>query len=296
VTTIVIPAHNEGPVIARLLSRLAGEGNAPDLTVIVVANGCTDNTVKVARSFGHNVKVVCIPQASKYLALMAGDREARDFPRIYVDADIELGLADVRALEAELAKPGVLAAAPERALAFDDCPWVVRWYYDIWLRLPQVRQGLFARGVIAVGEEGHSRLAGLPPLLADDLAASLSFSPAERSIAAGASAVCHPPRRTVDLLRRRIRAVTSVTQIERTEQAPESTARTSQADLMAILRHSPGTAPRLALFAAVTVTARLAARRAIARGDYSTWLRDESSRGAGATWPPKAPAGQRQTG
>jgi hypothetical protein len=238
--------------------------------------------------------VVCIPQASKYLALMAGDREARDFPRIYVDADIELGLADVRALEAELAEPGVLAAAPERALAFDGCPWVVRWYYDIWLRLPQVRQGLFARGAIAVGEEGHSRIAGLPPLLADDLAASLSFSASERSIAASATAVCRPPRRTADLLRRRIRAVTSVTQIERSEQAPDSTARTSRADLMAIFRHNPATAPRLALFAVVTVVARIAARRAIARGDFSTWLRDESSRSAGATLPPKAPARQRQ--
>ena len=295
-TTIVIPAHNEGLVIWRLLGRLIAEIPASDLKVIVVANGCTDNTVQVARSFGQQVKVVSIPEASKYLALKAGDRETDDFPRIYVDADVELGLADVRALEAELAKPGVLAAAPERAFVFDGCPWVVRWYYDIWMRLPQVRQGLFARGVIAVSREGHSRLASLPPLLADDLAASLAFTPEERSVVADASTVCHPPRRTADLLRRRIRAVTSVTQIERAEQAPESTARTSAADLRAILRQHPGTAPRLALFAAVTLTARLAARRAIARGDYSTWLRDESSREVGATWPGKAPAGQRQAG
>ncbi|HET7017417.1 MAG TPA: glycosyltransferase, partial [Streptosporangiaceae bacterium] len=171
-TTIVIPAHNEGLVIGRLLGLLGAEGPAPDLTVIVVANGCSDNTVEVARSFGSDVKVVSIPQASKHLALLAGDNEATDFPRIYVDADVELGLADVRALEAALAEPGVLAAAPERALAFDGCPWSVRWYYDIWLRLPQVRQGLFARGVIGVSKEGHGRLAALPPLMADDLAAS----------------------------------------------------------------------------------------------------------------------------
>jgi hypothetical protein len=292
----VIPAHNEGQVIGRLLGRLVTEDPVPDLTVIVVANGCIDNTVEVARSFGSGVKVVIIPQASKHLALIAGDREASDFPRIYVDADVELGLADVRALIAELAKPGVLAAAPERVLAFDGCPWSVRWYYDIWLRLPQVRQGLFARGVIALSEEGHGRLAALPPLMADDLAASLSFAAGERRIAASARAVCHAPKRTGDLLRRRIRAVTSVTQIERTDQAPESTARTAAADLMAILLRNPATAPRLALFAVVTVTARLAARRAIARGDYSTWLRDESSRGVGATWPGQAPSEQRQVG
>ena len=293
-TTIVIPANNEGLVIGRLLARLAAENARSDIEVIVVANGCTDNTIQVATSFGSRVKVVSIPQASKHLAIIAGDRAASSFPRIYVDADVELSLADVRALESELAKPGVLAAAPERSLAFDDCPWPVRWYYDIWLRLPQVRQGLFARGVIAVSAQGHRRIAALPPLLADDLAASLSFSPAERRIAANATTVCHPPRRTADLLRRRIRAVTSVTQIERTEQAPESTARTAAADLMAIFRHNPATAPRLAVFAAITLTARLAARRAIARGDYSTWLRDESSRGVSAPVP--GSAGKAQAG
>jgi hypothetical protein len=37
-------------------------------------------------------------------------------------------------------------------------------------------------------------------------------------------------------------------------------------------------APRVALFLAVAVLARLKARRAVRQGDYSTWLRDESSR------------------
>jgi hypothetical protein len=37
-------------------------------------------------------------------------------------------------------------------------------------------------------------------------------------------------------------------------------------------------APRLAIFLSVTVLARLRAGRMVARGDYSTWLRDESSR------------------
>ncbi len=278
--TVVIPAHNEGQVIDRLLARLCAPGPHPGLAVVVVANGCTDNTVEVARSFGRGVRVVRIPEASKRLALVAGDNAATDFPRVYVDADVELGAADILALAAELRKPGVLAAGPERILELDGCPWTVRWYYDIWSRLPEVRQGLFGRGVVALSEVAHQRVAALPPLLADDLAASLSFGPQERSIAAGARVTCYPPRTLADLVRRRIRVLTGVAQIERTEHAPPSSARTRPADLLEIARTSPAAAPRLALFAAITVTARLAARRAVARADYSRWLRDDSSR----TW------------
>src|SRR6185312_98107 len=122
------------------------------------------------------------------------DRAARSFPRVYVDADVELGLEDVVALSKALQRPGTLAGAPARELAMAGRPWLVRWYYDVWARLPEVRGGLFGRGVIGVSEKGHERLASLPPLLADDLAASLVFAPDERVIVPSARVVVHPPR------------------------------------------------------------------------------------------------------
>ena len=48
--------------------------------------------------------------------------------------------------------------------------------------------------------------------------------------------------------------------------------------LTAIVQRDPRMAPRVAFFLSMAVLARLRARRAVARGDYSTWLRDESSR------------------
>jgi hypothetical protein len=280
VTTLIIPAHNESLVIGRLLKHIVPTSPIPDLTIIVVANGCTDDTADIARSFEQSVQVISIPDASKQLALRVGDQAAISFPRIYADADVLLGLRDIRALEAELRRPGVLATAPRRVVALDGCPWPVRRYYDVWTRLPQVRSALFARGVVAVSEEGHRRLATLPPLMADDLAMSLSFSPAERSITAAAEVIYYPPRRFSDLVRRRIRAVTGVAQVERTPSAPASTARTSWSDLVRLARDEPALLPSLACFAFVTGLARLGARRSIARGDYTTWLRDESSRAA----------------
>jgi glycosyltransferase involved in cell wall biosynthesis len=276
--SVIVPAHNEARVIGRLLGLLISTAQPGELEVIVVANGCTDDTANVAASFGPPVQVLSTPVASKPGALALGDRVAAGFPRIYADADIELGTDDVRALADALLSSGILAAAPQRELALAGRPWLIRWYYDVWTRLPGVQRGLFGRGVICVSEVGHRRIASLPPVIADDLIASLSFTQTERVIANGARVVVHPPRKVVDLLRRRVRATVGVTQIERAADMPESTARTQPSDLLAIARQSPVMTARVAVFAAISVLGRLKARHAVARNDYSMWLRDESSR------------------
>jgi Glycosyl transferase family 2 len=278
VTTIIVPAHNEAPVISRLLAQLVSAARPGELDVIVVANGCTDNTAEVAATFGPEVRVLSISVASKREALRAGDRAARDFPRLYVDADVELGTKDVRALNEALRRPGILAAGPQRVLVMAGRPWLVRWYYDVWTRLPEVQSGLFGRGVIAVNAAGHERVASLPPLLADDLAASLVFAPDERLVVPDAQVVVHTPRTFGDLLRRRVRASTGVTQVEQAEEAPASTARTRPADLIAIMSREPRMVLRVPVFLSVAVLARMRSSRAARKHDYSTWLRDESSR------------------
>jgi Glycosyl transferase family 2 len=283
VTTIVIPAHNEGPVIRRLLEQLVNDTKPGEMDIIVVANGCTDDTAEVASSFGPPVRVLTLPVAGKSGALTMGDRAATGFPRIYVDADVELGAHDIRALTAALREPGVLAAAPRRELVMAGRPWRVRWYYDVWTLLPGVQRGLWGRGAIAVNEAGHRRLAALPPLQADDLAASLAFESHEIVLVPGAQVTVHPPRKLADLVSCRARCVTGVAQIERTQGLDASADRTRVADLTAIIRCRPGMLPRVGYFLTVAVLARLRSSRARAHGDYVTWLRDESSRTAVAT-------------
>jgi hypothetical protein len=121
-------------------------------------------------------------------------------------------------------------------------------------------------------------------------------------IVPGAQVVFHTSRTFRDLLRRRVRVATGVAQIERTEQAPTSTARTRISDLAAIVRDDLRMAPRVALFLLVTVIARARARAraraapAVARGDYTTWLRDESSRRIAGGGDPAAAARNRIAG
>src|SRR5215469_11669533 len=228
---IVIPAHNEAQVIGRLLGQLVATAEEGEFDILVVANGCNDNTAEVAAAFGPPVRVLSVPVASKREALAAGNRAANGFPRFYVDADVELRAEDVRELGQALQRPGVLAVSPERTLAMTGRRWPIRWYYDVWARLPEVEQGLFGRGVIGVSEAGYARVAAM-----------------------------------------------GVNEIERTEDAPDSTARTRPADLVRMASRDVRLAPRVALFLGVALLARARARRVAARHHDSEWLRAESSR------------------
>jgi hypothetical protein len=279
--SVVVPAHNEAAVIGRLLSGLLAEAEPGEFEVLVVANGCSDGTETAAAAFAPAVRVLSTPEGNKFRAMRLADATAERFPRLYVDADVELDTASVRALAQALAEPGVLAVGPERHSPLDDRPWTVRWYYEVWHRLPVVRAGLFGRGVVGLSQEAHRRIGELPEFMGDDLAASLAFPAEQRRVVPGAIVVVHPPRKLGDLLRMRVRALVSTTQIADGSElsAAAAEARTSRGDLVAVLRAgSLGEAPKVAWFVVVTVLVRLRARRAIRRQDYRTWLRDESSR------------------
>lgn len=279
-TSIVIPAHNEARVIGRLLDSLLAGPAEDDLDIVVVCNGCTDDTARIAAARGPRVRVVEIPVPSKHAALRTGDDHARGFPRVYVDADVVIAGADVRALTEPLDDDtsGILATAPERQIPLAACAWRVRAYYRVWQRLPAVREGLFGRGVIAVSKAGHARIAALPPLMADDLAASLAFAPHERLVVDAAQVVVHPPRTWPDLIKRRIRAAVSTAQVEQHQRPEEASARTSTADLRAMLREEPKLFTDAVVFVAAALVARRGAEKAIRAQDFGTWLRDDSSR------------------
>ncbi|WP_333760610.1 glycosyltransferase [Streptomyces sp. IBSBF 2390] len=279
-TSIVIPAHNEARVIGRLLDALLTDPSDDATDIVVVCNGCTDDTARIAAERGPRVRVIDIPVPSKHAALRAGDEHAQGFPRVYVDADVVLTASDVRALTGPLRDDasGVLATAPDRRVPLAGCAWRVRAYYQVWQRLPAVREGLFGRGVIAVSKAGHDRIAALPPLMADDLAASLAFTSGERLVVREAGVVVHPPRTWPDLIRRRVRAAVSTAQVERHQSPEQGSARTSKADLADLLRAEPRLLAGVVVFVAAAVVARRKAEKAIRAEDFGTWLRDESSR------------------
>ena len=281
---VVIPAHNEERVLARLLGGLL-DGPLP-LEVVVVCNGCTDGTAAVARGFGDAVRVVETPVPSKVRALALGDAQVSGFPRLYVDADVELDNASVGRLCAALADGRRLAVGPRRVLPLDDASPLVRSYYRAWQQLPAVREGLWGRGVIALSAVGHERVGALPEVMSDDLAISLVFGPGERAVVDDALVVIRPPRTVASLLTRRRRSVTGNAALERAGTNRDGS-RTRAGDLLALTRSSPRDLPGVLVLLTVAVAARVGAAWADSRGTSGSWGRDESSRVApGLEHPP----------
>jgi glycosyltransferase involved in cell wall biosynthesis len=264
-------------VIDRLLTGLLKDAEPDEFDVLLVSNGSTDDTARIARQHG-GVRVLELSEPSKHLALIAGDREASGFPRVYVDADIEIDTSGVRALVSALAVPGVLAVAPERDLVLDGSSPIVRAYYRVWSALPAVRHGLFGRGVIAVSEAGFTRIADRPLLLGDDLFVHSQFSDGERRIVTGSRSKIRVPRTVSDLIRRRIRAAQGNVELAARSDGRSDTSASSARQLLHLAHTRPALWPSLPVFVAVTVVARLRARQMRRQGQSHAWLRDESSR------------------
>src|SRR5258708_29449590 len=96
--SVIIPAHNESSVIARTLEAMTVGADLREIDVIVVCNGCSDDTAAVARRFAPRIRVIETAVASKSNAMNLGDQAAYGFPRIYVDADVVLTVEAIRTL------------------------------------------------------------------------------------------------------------------------------------------------------------------------------------------------------
>ena len=56
--SVVIPAHNEKAVIERCLRSVLAEPRIEGLEVVVVCNGCSDETAQICRDFDESIVVI----------------------------------------------------------------------------------------------------------------------------------------------------------------------------------------------------------------------------------------------
>lgn len=178
--SVIIPAHDEAGYIGACLSAvLASEAS---VQVVVVANGCRDDTARIARAYaapGVDLDVVETEKGGKLNALSLGDAAARHGIRIYLDADVIVAPDLLGQVIAALAP-----AAPLYATGTARIPRarsaVTRAYARLWQRLPFMASGAPGFGFFAVNAPGRARWGDWPDIISDDTFARLHFAPEER--------------------------------------------------------------------------------------------------------------------
>lgn len=188
--SVIIPASNEaaliGNALSALLSSRTGGGVPFTVQIVVVANGCGDDTSGVARSFAEQARArdwslisLDIAEGGKLNALNVGDENASYDNRIYLDADVVVGPDLLEALADALDSPepvyasGMLRISKARS-------FVTRRYARFWEKLPFVSEGVPGCGLFAVNAAGRAQWGRFPDIVSDDTFVRLQFSPPQR--------------------------------------------------------------------------------------------------------------------
>jgi glycosyltransferase involved in cell wall biosynthesis len=281
--SVLIPAHNEAAVIGRCLHHLFEGNDRNDLEVVVVCNGCNDNTAAVARASGHPVEVIELDEASKPGALRAGDRLLRTFPRLYLDADVVMQGRVARQVLEHLGRGGAVAARPPFRYDAAHSTAIVRRYFRARSRMPTVMDSIWGAGVYGLSAAGRARFGDHPDVVAEDLFVHQQFDPDEIEIVGDEPVVVIAPVRFRDLLKVRRRAYRGVVENRAAANEPErkdrravrpaATTPSTVRDMLSLCHSLPG-----ALDAATYAFVAVAARLYNALGATARWERDESSR------------------
>lgn len=273
--SIVVPAHNEEAVLGRCLQLLLDGSDVGELDVVVVANACADRTAAVAREAG--ARVIETSAGGKVHALRLGDAACRVFPRIYLDADVELDLASARALVVAAGLPGVLACAPVPIWDLTGANPVAQRVHRVHHRLMAPHRALAGVGVYVLGEHGHARAFPLPDVISDDGWVHRCFAPSERIVVDDAHSVVRPARTVRAHLRRRVRVRLGNWQLaDMAHPAPEG--RLSLGALVVLLRsRAIGPVDAGCYLAVLAADRALTVRQRYPRAAVS-WATDSASR------------------
>ena len=185
--SVLIPAHNEADWLPACLDALcATDLMAGPVEVIVVANGCTDDTAELARrkapafeARGWALRVLELAQGSKLGALNAGEAAARGAVLVYLDADVLVSPPLLAQLAEALAEdaPRYASGMPQVTTSGD---WVTRHYTRFWQTTGFMTHGVPGFGVFAMNRAGRARWREWPDIISDDTFARLNFRPEER--------------------------------------------------------------------------------------------------------------------
>lgn len=185
--SVIIPANNEEEFIITCLAAVLAAQGPRHAEIIVVANGCHDQTAARARTCeaaaatkGWTLSVLELNEGSKIVALNAGDAAASFDNRVYLDADVVVSVDLLEQLDALLISTTQAVYASGTLCLVPAQNWTTRAYAKVYAQVPFMTEGVPGAGLFAVNAVGRARWGSFPDIISDDTYVRLQFSTDER--------------------------------------------------------------------------------------------------------------------
>ena len=190
--SIIIPAYNEAALISETLTFLLADQCLTHVEIVIVCNGCVDQTADKVRLFiaeyadflntkAISVVIIETEKASKTNAINIGIKQSSFAFYVLLDADILINGSDILTLVEELTDRKLKAISPSIVFDFSQSSFWVRQYYQV---ASQSYYNVDYRlsNVIALSASGVEKIGVLPELIADDDYIRKQFLPAEIAV------------------------------------------------------------------------------------------------------------------
>ncbi|SMY06889.1 glycosyltransferase family 2 protein [Flavimaricola marinus] len=263
--SVIIPASNEEALIGGCLAALAAsEEPGLPVEVIVVANGCVDDTFAVAEAArsaietrGWRFEVIDRAEGGKLEALNAGDLIATPGGmRAYLDADVTVSQGLLAEVAQALASDSPAYASGQVRIVGGP-GFASRAYARLWAQVPFMKNSVPGCGFFAVNSAGRARWEEFPHVISDDIFVRLQFAPEERhQVSAGYDwPIADGFARLVTVRRRQDAGVAEISRLYPDLQAHEDKGRMGMAGAIRLALRDP---VGFAVYVSVAIRVRMA--------------------------------------
>ncbi len=278
--SVIIPAYNEEALILKTLTGLFDDDSLMNIELLVVCNGCKDQTYFKTLSFikenslllkQKNIVLLVLEtsKASKTNALNIGISNSHSSIKILMDADIQICGEDLNILVGELHSQNLKAISPRVKFSFENSNFWVKQYYRVASRsFYNINNRL--SNVIALSADGIKRISPLPDIIADDEYIRRQFSPNEIAVSQRCTFIFTCTKNLVNLLQ-------ILTRVERGNVQLNSCYRNTSITNSKKGYYEP---PLLCFptFFLIKLIVKIRARFQFSQGKINQWERDESNR------------------
>ena len=272
--TVIIPAYNEEKCIERTLSELTNFSSL-EVEVIVLPNGCVDNTAEFVRAKFPSFKVVELDTGSKILAINKG-LEIAQFEHVLVqDADVIISTESIRSILKFIESEQYLFASPTTKIV-QDGSFLTNMYYSFLKLTPAYRVGMVNSGAYLISPQARDILGKFPQVIADDGYVKGTLGSANLATIPSCYSVVMSPRTIWSLIKIKTRSKLGNMELKKKFTSP-TTGGNSFSSLFKIAIKEKALFQFL-IYATVISIATFRAKLQIKKLKTIKWERDESTR------------------